>query len=352
MSSNNSPSLGFKNILNLLSFAANITVTYGIGYSGWLHTPTNAELSEKYQTLLTPNNKAFLIWPVIFAFQAVFIILQLLPPYRGVDMVQKGVGFWYFLASALQIGWTITFAYEIIYASLACMWCLWFSLMGLVYSQYYAKSDGTIWEFIFLRFPFSLHGGWITAALALNVNVTAVYMEQPVDIQLAVAILSIAVLHAISVWALFNVPRPNWTIAGVLSWAFGWIYVELQDPKPHITDTFGQTIINAVAYASVAVGAGVIPAQFVVRLFLYAWCKGNAYTSKIGRGNETTRCDQIAPVVEPETTQGVRFQTDSSGTSKRSADPDDQTVATGNMTEYTGRQAAPQSRFEPEIELA
>ena len=269
--------INFKNILNVLAYGANIALTYGVGTAGWLGTPDNGELSDKYQTLVTPNSRAFSIWAVIFVFQAIFAIVQLLPRFRGTDMVQKGVGLWYCLVCAFQIGWTFTFAYEIIQASLVCMLLLWLSLMGLLYSQYYTESDGTLWEFWLLRFPFAIHGGWITAASALNVNVQVVSMTQPADVQLAVSIVSLAVLHAISVWVLFNIPRPNWTIACVLSWAFGWIYYELQNPNDLITSTFVPDIINAVAYAAFAVGVAIIPAQILTRVFLLAKPKWNAY---------------------------------------------------------------------------
>merc|ERR1712087_174988 len=86
-------------------------------------------------------------------------------------------------------------------------------------------------------------------------------------VQLSVAIVSLAVLHAVSVWALFNVPRPNWTIACVLAWAFGWIYNELSDPLELITDTFSADTIIGVQNASIAV-AVVICSQLVVRLGL------------------------------------------------------------------------------------
>lgn len=34
---------------NTIAFVLNVLVTYGIGTLGWFGTPTNAELSEKYQ---------------------------------------------------------------------------------------------------------------------------------------------------------------------------------------------------------------------------------------------------------------------------------------------------------------
>jgi len=271
--------LNHKNILNLIAFIANIVLVYGIGNAGWIGTPTNGELSDKYQTIVTPNSSAFSIWAVIYVFQALFAIGQLLPKFRAVDMVQKGVGYWHCLVVTMQIGWTFTFAYEVIEASLVCMLLLWCSLITLLYSQYYTESDGSLWEFWLLRFPFAIHGGWITAASALNVNVQVVSMEQPSDVQLAVGIISLAVLHAISVWVLFNIPRPNWTIACVLSWALGWIYYELQDPLDMIKDTFSADTISGVAYAAVAVAAGIIPLQILIRLLLLVRPSWNPYKS-------------------------------------------------------------------------
>ncbi len=281
--SNSSPKLNHKNFINLFSYIANIALVYGVGNAGWIGTPTNGELSDKYQTLVTPNSSAFTIWAVIFIAQGIFAILQLLPRLRDHAMVQQGVGYWYMMVAATQIGWTFTFAYEQIIVSLAFMLAIWICLICILYSQYYTESDGKLLEFWVLRFPFSVHAGWITAASALNVNVLVVDLKpDSATIQLAVAIVSLAVLHAVSVWVLFNIPRPNWTMACVLSWAFGWIYVELNDePLEKITNTFDQDIIGGVKYAAIAVSF-IIVAQIVIRLLLFISSTScNPYRAKV-----------------------------------------------------------------------
>lgn len=270
------PSLNHKNHLNLVAFILNITLVYGLGNAGWLGTPDNGELSDKYQTLITPKSSAFTIWAVIFFSQGAFAVLQYLPRFRALAMVQDGLSYWYSIVTAMQIGWTITFAYEKIPVSLAFMLAIWISLVSILYRQYYTKSDGTILEFWVLRFPFAIHAGWITAAAALNVNVQVVSMGQPAYVQLAVGIVSLAVLHAISVWVLFNIPRPNWTIAFVLSWAFFWIYAELGDPNELITTTFVPDTINGVRGAAIAVVV-VILVQVVIRLALLVRPSYNPY---------------------------------------------------------------------------
>lgn len=272
--------LNHKNYLNLVAYILNITLVYGIGNAGWLGTPDNGELSRKYQTLVTPSSSAFIIWAVIFMSQGAFAVAQFLPRFRAHPMLQNGLSYWYSGVTATQIGWTISFTYEVIPLSLAFMLAIWISLISILYSQYYTKSDGSLLEFWILRFPFAIHAGWITAASALNVNVQVVSMDQPADVQLAVAIVSLAVLHAISVWVLFNIPRPNWTIAGVLSWAFGWIYSELGEPNQLITDTFALDTINGVRLAAIYVVV-VILLQVVIRLLLLVRPSYNPYK----RGN-------------------------------------------------------------------
>lgn len=273
---NPKPSLNHKNYLNLVAYIFNITLVYGIGNAGWIGTPDNGELSRKYQTLVTPNSTAFTIWAVIFLAQGAFAVLQFLPRFRATPMVQDGLKYWYIAVTVTQIGWTFAFAYEVIPLSLAFMLLIWISLIGILYQQYYTESDGSIWEFWVLRFPFAVHAGWITAASALNVNVQVVSMSQPADIQLAVGIISLAVLHAISVWVIYNIPRPQWTMACVLSWAFGWIYVELGNPNEKITDTFHVDTINGVRYAAVTVSF-IILFQIVIRLGLLFRPSWNPY---------------------------------------------------------------------------
>jgi len=243
-------------------------------------------LSEKYQTIITPNGTAFSIWGIIFTFQGIFTIVQMLPSFCGRAMVQKGVSYWYILACVFQAGWTFAFAYEVIILSLVFMLLIFASLMALLISQYYVPLDPTtstcsgkgLVEFWLLRFPFSVHGGWISAASALNISVVAIDQNADAAIQLATGILCLAVLHALSVWHLFGYKRPNYVIPCVLVWANGWIYAELQDPKQLVLDTFDQSIIDGVAYAALAV-AMVILAQLVVRVgyLLIAYIRGKSY---------------------------------------------------------------------------
>lgn len=258
-----------------------------MGTAGWFGTPDNGELSEKYQTIITPKGTAFSIWAIIFLFQGIFTIIQMMPSFRSRPLVQDGVSFWYMITCYTQIGWTFAFAFEVNELALVFMFLIWISLMALIISQYYVELDSEtskcfsmkgLVEFWLLKFPFCIHGGWITAASALNVCVIAVDYQASAATQLAIGIICLAVLHAISVWHLFGYKRPNYTIPCVLVWANGWIYGELQDPKQLIIDTFDESIIAGVAYAAFSV-AMIITIQIVVRVgvFTLNYMKGTSY---------------------------------------------------------------------------
>jgi hypothetical protein len=155
----------------------------------------------------------------------------MLPRFRGKAMVQKGVGYYFIFTCFFKAQWTLAFAYEKIGVSLIFMIHIWAALFGLLYSQYNTPSEGTLVEFWLLQFPFAIHCGWVTAALALNVNVLVVGNTAPAHIQLAVGIISLVMLYAISVWVLFAIRKANYTLAAVLSWASWWIHSELQPPR-------------------------------------------------------------------------------------------------------------------------
>lgn len=250
-----SPSkLATLNILNFVFYLINIILTYGIGTANWIGESTsNGELSRKYQTIVTPKSAAFSIWGLIFVSQAIFALVQLLPKFRGHPMIIDGVGYWYILVCISQVGWTFAFSFEQIPLSLVFMIAIWSFLMRLLYSQFNTQSDSTLSEFWLMRFPFAIHAGWITAASAVNTSVVSVWNEDSAAVQLTVAIVSLAVLHAVSVWVIFVIDRPNYTIACVISWANFWIYGELSKPMEIITETFGNITVNGVKNASLSV---------------------------------------------------------------------------------------------------
>merc|ERR1719367_2692674 len=177
--------LNLLNYLNVVCFAINVIFVFGVGTYGWFGTGNNTELSEKYQTIITPKGTAFSIWGVIYLFQALFTVVQLMPMFRSKPMVQEGVGYWYCATCIIQACWQVVFGFEEVAVALVLIILIWLSLVGIVYKQYYVKdADKNLAEYWLLKFPFAIHCGWITAASVLNVNVLAVKLEESPSCQL------------------------------------------------------------------------------------------------------------------------------------------------------------------------
>jgi len=168
--------LPLQSWINMLAYLANVSITYGslTGAFG----ATNEELSEKYQTLVTPAGYAFAIWGPIFIWEGIFAVAQMFPSLSTSKVVET-VTPWWNCACLFQIGWTLFFAQDRIQGALVCMLGILVSLLTLILRTDYLP-EISIKEYFLLRAPFSLHCGWIIAATVLNINVLADYnMSSP-----------------------------------------------------------------------------------------------------------------------------------------------------------------------------
>ena len=163
--------LPLRSWINMLAYLANVSITYGslTGAFG----ATNEELSEKYQTIVTPAGYAFAIWGPIFIWEGIFAVAQMFPSLSTSPVVET-VTPWWNCACLFQIGWTLFFAQDMIQGALVCMLGILVSLLTLILRTDYLP-EISIKEYFLLRAPFSLHCGWIIAASVLNINVLADY---------------------------------------------------------------------------------------------------------------------------------------------------------------------------------
>lgn len=231
------------------------------------------------KTLITPIGWSFAIWAVIFLFQGIWAVFQLLPNYRSHPYVQKGVSYWYTAVCIAQVGWTFLFTFDFIWPSMIFMSLILLSLAGCVSGSYYqyANSKKTQIEFWFLLFPFSIHFGWLICATLVNANLVAVWAKASSMTQISFAICSLALFPACSVWSLFVLPvRPNYTVPAVICWATLGVYVELRNPKTLILKTFDVVTIRSIQVSTGVVGL-LILLLILIRLFMAVY---NQCTSK------------------------------------------------------------------------
>jgi hypothetical protein len=240
-------SLNKFNVINLISYLCNVFVTFAIGTFGLAGRPTNGELSDKYQTIVTPVGLSFSIWGLIFIVQALWCLWQFLPSQRNSEGVQK-VGYLYAIVCLFQCGWTLAFSWEIMWLSLVCMYGI---LVGLVWAVLNLQKYEKIWKGYFLwQFPLSVHCGWIIAASAVNTNVLPVFYQASATTQVAVAGASLGVLVMVGMSWLQPYPV-DFTPPLVLVWALAGVYLSLDEPKDSLTATFTEQQLEGIKYATV-----------------------------------------------------------------------------------------------------
>ena len=283
--------------INLVAFTINAAVTYGIGTMGWLNLPTNAELSDQYQTLLTPIGWAFSIWGIIFVMQFIWVVQQfacwILPEsFVAAIVVVK----WNYVFVVLaQISWTLAFSSEFIEVSLAMMILLLWNLFVITISisrlnqpisTAVAPPPKSFLQqatnYVFTEFPFAIHFGWILVATFVNINVTLVASGVSSMVKYYAALVCIVVLAIITVALVFI--RGAIVPPLVVVWALFGIYKELESPNDLIMASYTEQEQQNVQYG--AIGGIVFLFLIVFMQCLRMICKVNRTSNTSGPARE------------------------------------------------------------------
>ena len=138
---------------------------------------TTAEVSGAYETLFTPAGYTFAIWGVIYllllGFCAYQTYLAFTPSHPDKELI-IGVGPWFALSCAANIGWIFSWHHRVIPLSMVLMIIILISLVR----TYGLLGIGTVVVHptvrTFLHVPVSIYTGWITIATVANAAVLAV----------------------------------------------------------------------------------------------------------------------------------------------------------------------------------
>lgn len=247
------PKLQTINYVNVLAYLFNFVVVFGYTKTG---LPDNATLSDKYQTLVTPAPYAFAIWGIIFTSELIWTVVQCFPKYRSHELVVKGVGYNFCLASLAQCVWTFLFGLEKMVLSLVAMVSILVPLLKILAATTTQTTKATtLSEYWLLKFPFAIHASWIMAATLINVNVVAVFYNAPAAIQTTIGWGSLSILFGVGILAILGKQHRArvWVVPCVLAWASFAIGKELSSPRDKIVATFSEATIAHTKMASTVV---------------------------------------------------------------------------------------------------
>lgn len=130
---------------------------------------TNAAVSAKYPTLITPAGYAFSIWGLIYLTVIVFAVFQLR---KGKHIRFYNMIWPFFMVNAAANSlWLVSFQNEWFLGSLILIFLLLGSLIGMFRIFYRLKQALSTTHRYFFHVPFGIYFGWVSVASIVNVAV-------------------------------------------------------------------------------------------------------------------------------------------------------------------------------------
>jgi len=188
------------------------------GSTTLLNGVTSGEVSDMYQTLVTPAGFTFSIWGIIYMLLLVFIVYQALPKNRDKPFLSQ-IGLLFALSGACNISWLFLWHYEMVTYSLVLMFALLATLIAVYLRLGIGRTAVSLKEMVFVHLLFSVYLGWISIATIANVSValTAIGWDgwgiEPVT--WAVVIICVALLLSLAML----VTRKDIAYSFVVVWA-------------------------------------------------------------------------------------------------------------------------------------
>lgn len=260
------------------SYISVITVFFCMGYMGWGRDVKGSytEISGQYQTLITPVLWVNLSsWVLIFVSEAFLIVFSFLESFEHSSIVQNGIGYNFFFVNCCQIGWMVSYTFDIMWLAFTWMTASTILLIWLNLNIYYTghidqtprfpegqmsmlprnrtilnENEGevgsmtVVYEWLVFRLPFQLHLGWAIFLLLVGLNELAISMQWTFTSQ--IALLSVIILWIIGIFVLFYPTYPVFIIPIMISWAAAGVWINLLQPTEAVTELYETMTINRV----------------------------------------------------------------------------------------------------------
>lgn len=156
--------------LTLIIFVFTI-IANALGNFGIISGFTIKDISDKYVNLFTPANYTFLIWMVIYILLLLFTLYSVNiiknENNKSEEKIFNSINIFYLLNLVLNIMWVISWTFDKIYLSLFLMLLIFFVLYKI--NENIGKFKLNSRQIKFIKWPFSLYFGWITAATLANI---------------------------------------------------------------------------------------------------------------------------------------------------------------------------------------
>lgn len=243
-----------KSWITAILFAVTLVVNT-LGAIGIINGLSQKEVSDRYQTLITPSSSTFSIWSVIYSLLIISIVLLIIKSkdeYYNKAMDEIAGLFW--LSCLINIAWIVCFSFVLIEVSVILI--LMFTVnLALICRRLLAIQDKkTRW---LLPVTFGLYTGWLFIASVVNVAAMLVKLEWNgfglADEIWGILILSVAAVLVILV--MLNLRNAAFPLP--VAWAYWGIYMNLRSAEG-FSGQYGALQIVCIIGLIVLIGAASI----------------------------------------------------------------------------------------------
>lgn len=244
-----------KSWINAALLVATLIVN-ALGATGIINGLSQKEISDRYQTLITPAPSTFSIWSVIYTFLIISIVVLVIKAkdnYYGKVLEEISPLFW--VSCALNNVWIVTFSYELIGLSTIFIFAFLIVMVLIV------KRLGRIQEKnrFLLPVAFGLYAGWLFIATVVNIAAWLVKVQWA-RFGISEEIWSIVILLvAVGLTLLVLLDTKNAILPLPIAWAYFGIYNFLGSPEGF---DGAYTMLQNIALLGMALLIGLAAIQF------------------------------------------------------------------------------------------
>lgn len=217
-----------------------------LGAVGLINGLTQKQISDMYQTLITPSPATFSIWSVIYSLLLISVIVMIVkkddPYYQSVLDQISGL---FRISCILNIAWIVSFSFVLV--ELSVVFILGFVItLALICRKLLMIQQGKRW---LLPLSFGLYTGWLVIATVVNIAAALVKLKWNGfgigDEIWASVILIIAVLLVIAILVKIR----NAAFPLPVAWAYFGIYRNLSSLE-------GYSLLQIISLAGMVVLIG------------------------------------------------------------------------------------------------
>lgn len=233
-----------RSILVVVAVAGTIVFNW-LASSGRIGGVTPDVISDKYPTLITPSGFAFSIWALIYFGLTVFSVFQLMPTnlakYRSLRQLV-------IITCVLNCAWIYFWHSDQILICFAIIAVLAVVLLAI---NFKLMTTDSLREYWFVKAPFSIYFGWVTAATFVNFAVLLSSMNVQLSANAATWLAVGLILLATVIGVIVRFKLTNHLFPLAIAWALTGIGVKQSGQTLVVTAAAIGTTISLIAVLSI-----------------------------------------------------------------------------------------------------